>query len=101
MTFNVEQHNKEMERLIKQINEPLSDLRFRLIDALIIIVGLLCFLALITWAQNKDVEDAVEYQKETANRYAHMLATCTNGGAVIDRVARKAHFCGKTVEVPL
>jgi len=76
-------------------------LRLRLLDAIIIIVGLLCFLGLLSWMQQKDLDDAVAYQKETAQRYAYMLAQCMNSKALLDRKTNTAYFCGKIIEVKL
>jgi len=77
------------------------DLRYRLIDALIIVVGLLIFLVLVTWAQQRDIDDAVQYQKEAATRYAHMLAQCMNGKLLYDKSGDKLYACDKVVEITL
>lgn len=80
------------------MTEP-SDHRLRVLDAAIIVAGLLCFLALLSWASQRDIDAAVEMHKAAAQRYAAMLAQCLNGGTLYDRANNTAHFCTKVVSV--
>jgi len=77
------------------------DLRYRLIDGLILVIGLLIFLALVSWMQQKDLNDALEFQKETAQRYAHMLAQCMNGKILYDKRSDRLYACDKVLEINL
>lgn len=77
------------------------NLDHRLLDALIIIAGLFCFLAILSWAQQKDLDDAVAYHKEQAQRYSHLLAQCMNGKILYDKRSDKLYACEKVVEVSL
>lgn len=77
------------------------DLSFRLIDALIVIVGLFAFILILGYMQQKDLEDAVEAHKASSQRYAGMLAECLNGGAILDRNTKIGYFCSRPIEVQL
>ena len=68
---------------------------------LIIILGLLIFLVLLSWAQKRDFDDAVQWQKEQTQKAMGMLADCMNGKALYDKKSNKAYFCEKAIEVPL
>lgn len=76
-------------------------MRDSLLDALIVITALFLFLALLSWMQQKDLEDAVQYQKERAQRYSHMLAQCMNGEMLYDKLGNKLYACDRVIEIPL
>ena len=80
-------------------DKPPIDLHLRFLDALIIVLCILCFLALLTWAQNRDIEDAVEMHKQEASRVTKMLADCLNGLPLYDKNTNTALFCDKPIEV--
>ena len=86
-----------------QVNtEPLKlDLRMRVLDALLIIVGILLFVALLGYMQQRDLNDAVETHRAAAKKAETMLAQCLNGKALYDAKDKRAYFCGRAVEVPL
>ena len=86
---------------VRITDEPRTPLYATVLDGLIIILSLLIFLMLISWAQARDVEDAVAWQKEQATKTMGMLADCMNGKALYDKKSNKAYFCGKAIEVPL
>ena len=77
------------------------DLSFRMIDALIVIVGLFAFILILGYMQQKDLEDEVEAHKASSQRYAGMLAECLNGGSLLDKTSGKGFFCGKAIEIQL
>lgn len=78
------------------------DLRMRFLDALILIVGLLCFLVLLTWMQERDAgTQLVELHRAEAKRVTGLLASCLNGKPIVDRKTNTAYFCGKPYEVQL
>ena len=70
-----------------------NPLWFTAIDALILVLGLIAFLALISWAQDKDEVERVAYSQ--------LLAECFNGGTLYDYNTRTAYFCSKPLEVKL
>lgn len=72
-----------------------------LIDGIIIILALLCFLLLITWMQTRDLEDKVEIHKIESKRVTSMLADCLNGKALFDYNTNTALFCSKALEMKL
>lgn len=79
----------------------MKNLDHRLLDALIVIAGLFLFLVLLSWAQQKDYDDAVQYQKEQAQRYSHMLAQCMNGKMLYDKTSDKLYACDRVIEISL
>ena len=70
-----------------------TELGVRIIDGCI----LLLLLGVIAWTQARD-EEARKAEEQT---YAAMLATCMNGGALIDRNTDTAYFCDKPTEIKL
>lgn len=86
---------------VRITDEPRTPIWATLIDGFIIILGLLIFLVLISWAQNRDLEDAVQWQKEQAQKAMGMLADCMNGKALYDKKSNKTYFCDKAIEVSL
>lgn len=86
---------------VRITDEPRTPIWATVIDGLIIILGLLIFLVLISWAQKRDLDDAVAWQKEQAQRAMGMLADCMNGKALYDKKSNKAYFCDKAIEVSL
>ena len=70
-----------------------TELGVRIIDGCI----LLLLLGVIAWTQARD-EEARKAEEQT---YAALLATCMNGGALIDRNTDTAYFCDKPTEIKL
>lgn len=86
---------------VRITDEPRTPIWATVIDGLIIILGLLIFLVLISWAQKRDFDDTVQWQKEQTQKAMGMLADCMNGKALYDKKSNKAYFCGKAIELPL
>ena len=86
---------------VRITDEPRTPIWATVIDGFIIILGLLIFLVLISWAQKRDFDDAVQWQKEQTHKAMGMLADCMNGKALYDKKSNKVYFCGKAIEVPL
>ena len=76
-------------------------MRDSLLDALIVITALFLFLTLLSWVQQKDLDDAAQYHKERAQRYSHMLAKCMNGEMLYDKLSDKLYACDRVIEIPL
>ena len=70
-----------------------TELGVRIIDGCI----LLLLLGVIAWTQARD-EEARKAEEQT---YAALLATCMNGGALIDHNTDTAYFCDKPTEIKL
>lgn len=70
-----------------------TELGVRIIDGCI----LLLLLGVIAWTQARDEEA----RKAEEQSYAALLATCMNGGALIDRNTDTAYFCDKPTEIKL
>lgn len=75
------------------------DIGVKFIDALLIIAALLCFLALLTWMQHRDLEDQVETHKTESRRVTSMLADCMNGKPLFDYNTNTAYFCDRAIAV--
>ena len=90
------------------IDEPARSWKERLLDTALVAVGTLILLLLLSWMHVRDAEDEVtlvrriaDAHERAATLFAANLATCMNGGVVVDRNSKTAYFCGKPVSVPL
>lgn len=88
--------------------EDNTDLWLKVIDAAVTIGWLVAFLAIITWAQNRDQVAELEHQaalvkqhEAEAERYSAMLAECMSGGTLFDKTSSTAFFCDRPTEVKL
>lgn len=83
----------------KEEDRDLLDIGVTFIEGLIVILGLLCFLALLTWMQHRDLEDQVETHKTESRRVTSMLADCMNGKPLFDYATNTAYFCDRAIAV--
>ena len=86
--------------VIVEIEEK-EPLYIRLIDAAILLVVLLCLGGLLSTWSNANANEQAEQHKASASNYSEMLATCLNGGAVLDRNTNIGYFCGRAIEIQL
>lgn len=89
--------NTQLDIYEHKLDEP--NYAARIIDAAVIILGCFGVLGVYTLAQNLDLQDEMEAQKQVTARYSRLLAACMNGGVLWDKASNTAHFCNKVVSV--
>lgn len=80
---------------------PHPKLSMILLDAAMFIAAVSILIAVYAFVGMQDAQAEVEDQKKVTFNVAGHLATCMNGGGVIDRARNVAHMCGRAIEVPL
>ena len=80
---------------------PRPRLAIVILDTAIIIAGISIVVAIYAFAGMVDARAEAEDQKRVVMHVTGHLATCMNGGGVIDRARNVAHMCGRAIEMPL
>ena len=80
---------------------PRPRLALVILDTAIIIAGVSLVVAIYAVAGMIEARVEADDQKKVVMSVAGHLATCMNGGGVIDRARNVAHMCGRAIEVPL